>query len=128
MSWSVTYNADLAAVEIVLEGESRKEDRIAANEEAFAVADANNTRDFLFDCSAYERSQSTVEIVLLVESYMDERFRPAKIALVQPILPEAQGDAAFYETLCVNRGWNARVFSGRSAAIKWLRADSAGKP
>lgn len=127
-SWSVAYNSELAIVEIVCKGKLNRADRIAANGEAFASADANNTRKFLLDVTAYEYSLSRIEIFDLGDSYRDERFRPEKIAVIQPSARKAREDAAFYETVCVNRGWNARVFEEPSEAVEWLLADSPTKP
>jgi hypothetical protein len=121
--WSVAYDSELGFVEITLEGWLDRADRFAANAETFASADANDTRKFLLDATAYEAISATIEIFELVKSYSDERFRPARIAVIQPTSREAQRDAAFYETVCANRGWNARVFRARSAAIEWLLAD-----
>jgi hypothetical protein len=121
--WSVAFNSELAVVEVTLEGKLDRADRIAANEEAFASVDANNARKFFLDARSYESSLARVNVFFLADSYRDERFRPGKIAVIQPTSKEAQEDAAFFETVCMNRGWMARVFPGRSEAVEWLLAD-----
>jgi hypothetical protein len=122
VSWSVAYNSELAIVEVTLVGRLDRADRIAANEEAFSSANAHDTRKFLLDATAYEAVSATVEIFQLAESYSGEVLPPARIAVIQPASKKAQEDAEFYATVCANRGWNARLFPGRSEAIEWLLA------
>ena len=48
--------------------------------------------------------------------------RLSRVALVYPRSPKAKEAARFYETACINRGWNVRLFPERDDAIEWLTA------
>ena len=46
--------------------------------------------------------------------------RKNKVTLVVPDGGKTWRDAQFYENVCVNRGWNVKVFTQRKPAIDWL--------
>jgi hypothetical protein len=125
--WSATYNAKLGVVEIVYEGTATRADLIAENEQSFALAREKNTRRFLIDLTDYESSLSTMALFDVAVSHKDEPLRP-RAAVIQPTAGKAKEDAAFYETVCRNRGFDFRIFSARADAIKWLLADASTGP
>jgi hypothetical protein len=120
MALTLTYNADLCIVEITCEGMVSFDELTAEQAPSFALAEEHNTDRFLLDLTNYESSLSHVNILGGVSSYDDKSTRRIRIAVVAPVSEEARKDAQFYETVCVNRGWNARMFAERQEAIDWL--------
>ena len=120
MALTFTYNADLCIVEITCKGMVSSNELKTEQAPIFALAEEHNTDMFLLDLTNYESSLSPVDILGGVSSYSDKTTMQIRIAVVAPISEEARQDAQFYETVCVNRGWNARVFAERQEAIDWL--------
>ena len=48
------------------------------------------------------------------------RFREA---VLLPLSPEMAREARGFETMCLNRGFEVRIFDDRSAALAWLGED-----
>ena len=49
--------------------------------------------------------------------------RKARGALVLPDKPELRAHSRFYETVCLNRCWDVRVFEARPQAVEWLKSN-----
>ena len=121
MALTYTYNADLCIVEITCKGMVSSKELKGEQAPVFALAEEHNTDMFLLDLTNYESSLSPVDILAGVSSYSDKTTRRIRIAVILPFSEKAQKDnIEFYETVCVNRGWNARVFAERQEAINWL--------
>jgi len=120
MALTFTYNVDLCIVEITCKGMVSSNELKTEQAPIFAFAEEHNTDMFLLDLTNYESSLSPVDILGGVSSYSDKTTRRIRIAVIEPISEEARQDAQFYETVCVNRGWNTRVFAERQEAIDWL--------
>jgi hypothetical protein len=50
--------------------------------------------------------------------------RTSSIAVVTPKSKEGIRFTKFYETVCVNRGWDVKIFDEREDAIEWLLKQS----
>ncbi len=120
MAFTTVYNADLHIVEVTYEGRASSNELKDEEEQSFALARKHNTDRFLVDLTNYESSLSSIQVLDGVSSYDDKAIRPVCIAVVTPLSEDAQKDARFYETACVNRGWNAQTFKERQEAIDWL--------
>ena len=120
MALTYTYNADLCIIEIICKGIIFSNELVSEQTPVFSLAKEHNTDMFLLDLTNYERSLSPVDILSGVSSYRDKTTPRIRIAVVAPISEEARQDIQFYENVCVNRGWNARVFAERQEAIDWL--------
>lgn len=120
MAVTYTYNADLCIVEITSKGIVSSKELKSEQTPIFALAEEHNTDMFLLDLTNYERSLSLIDILGGVSFYGKKTTMRIRIAVLAPISEEALQDALFYETVCVNRGWNVRVFAERQDAINWL--------
>ena len=120
MTINFTYNTDLGIVVITCEGEVSSDELISEQTTIFKLARENNTDMFLLDLSKYESSLSLFEVFGSISSYDNKVNRQMCIAIVAPVSEEAREVARFYETACVNRGWNVRMFVKKGAAIEWL--------
>jgi hypothetical protein len=120
MVLTLAYNADLSIVEITCEGMVSYNELIAEQAPTFALAEEHNTDCFLLDLTNYKSSLSPSDILAGVSSYDEKSTRRIRIAVVAPVSEEARKDARFYETVCINRGWNARMFAERQEATDWI--------
>lgn len=120
MEITFTYNAELCIVEVTCKGKVSFNELKTEQAPVFSLAKEYNTDMFLLDLTNYEKSLSPSDILGGVSSYNDNITRRIRIAVVAPISEEARQDIQFYETVCLNRGWNARVFTERQEAIDWL--------
>ena len=115
-----SYNAEFHIIEITCKGKMSFEKLVAEQNPTFALAMEKNTNKFLLDLSEYEQSLSTINIMNSVSGYGEKTTRDICIAIISPICEDARQDIRFYETVCLNRGWNVRMFSLRHDAINWL--------
>jgi len=120
MAITFAYNADLGIVEIICKGTISPNELETNQEPVFALTKEHNTDMHLLDLTNYESSLSTLHILSSVSSYSDKTTRRLRIAVIRPISEKAREDIQFYENVCLNRGWNARVFPERKDAIDWL--------
>jgi hypothetical protein len=51
--------------------------------------------------------------------------RSARMAVLLPATAKERELAAFYETVCLNRGWLVQRFETRDEARRWLIEDAA---
>lgn len=122
MPWAVKYNPKLQIVELTYTGRITERELHEATSTCIKLGKENGTFRFFVDASKLELSPSLIDFYSLPtkqyqEENVDPRSRQAVIAPTDPIAKEA---AVFYETVCRNRGWMVRVFSGRQEAIDWL--------
>lgn len=121
MTLLVKYNAEHGFVESKLSGVVSPGMVRQETEQAVALAQANDCIFFLSDYSEAETNFSFADVFELpaiqAEADLD---RCAQIALVAPVSSAGRALAEFYETVCFNRGWSARVFKDREAALAWL--------
>jgi len=120
MAITFIYNDELGIVEIVVKGMVSYNELISVQAPVFELAQENNTDMFLLDLTNFERSLSSVDILVSVSSYNDNTDKRIRIAVIVPVSQESKQDAYFYETVCANRGWNAQLFPERQGAISWL--------
>ena len=126
MSWEVNHIESSGIVELklveVVTGDALRE----ATGEAIRVAGQHDLHRGLIDASEQIRTGSMVDLVELPQQYADQGLsRDVRIALVMPKAKELHEVADFYETVCVNRGWQVQTFPSRDEAIAWLLAGPA---
>jgi hypothetical protein len=79
------------------------------------------TQLFLADCTGMTGGHSVVDLFSLISNFSQNGVaRSMKEAILLPTSSDAVGNAEFYKTACVNRGFNVRIFSERPEALKWL--------
>ena len=90
-------------------------------EQAIALLQQTHATRVLGDCRGLESPPSVATIYWLVHEYADRGLpKDTRIAVVHSKQPQAIEIAQFYETVCVNRKYQARVFPSREAAQAWL--------
>jgi hypothetical protein len=122
MAWTLEYNRSLRIVDLVFSGITSGRDLQEATTKCILLAKEQGTVQFLVDAEELELFAPLVDIIdLPYKQYVAEGLeRLSRVALVNPNSPKAKEAAHFYETVCINRGWNARLFPKRDDAIEWL--------
>ena len=131
MAYTLKYNRTLGIVELAYTGRYTAQESRESTAKAIALGKEHGDADALVDATEAEVAVSIIDLLDLpdrqyVAQGMNRRIR---LAVVSPRLPKDHKDAKFYETACLNRGWNVRLFTSRDDAIEWLtRTDSSNKP
>ncbi len=127
MSWTVTHHASLGVIEMRLVGVVSGDDLRAATTEGIAMVRKHQLNRGLVDATEQQKTGSMVDLIELPQQYSSEGLsRDTCIALVIPDNRELHGIAEFYETVCVNRGWQVRTFATRKQALAWLAEHDVG--
>ena len=122
MPWNALHHQKLNIVELVFTGSTTAKDLQEGTSKCIALGKEHETNRFLVDGEELELSVTLTDIYKLIdEQYVIEQAdRTSRIAVVRPRSPQAQEGVRFYETVCMNRGWAAKITSTRKEAVDWL--------
>jgi hypothetical protein len=121
MPWELQYVAGKETLVVAPTGCLSDEDARELTGQAIALLQETHATRVLGDCRGLESSPSVAALYWLVQDYANCGVpRQTRIALVHSQAPEAVELAQFYETLCFNRRFQARVFHSKHAAEVWL--------
>lgn len=122
MAWAANYNHELDVVELIYKGKVTPADLHEALLAAAKLARENNSILFLADCSEMEGGHSVVDLYGLISLYESVGLHlKMKEALLLPLMKSPKEDVKFYETSCLNKGFNVKVFSQKEKALTWLK-------
>lgn len=126
MAWSSKYIAELGIVETIYRGPTTRSDIKEATTASISAARQAGTTRGLVDATDILFAASLVDLYDLPASQFEceQLDRRSRIAVLLPKDAKAREAAHFYQAACLNRGWNAKAFADREAAIVWLRAES----
>ncbi len=120
MSSEISYMNE-GIVRVRLSGPQTLADYRKQTEEGLQLAKAKQVNLFLVDDQRARNTASTIEIFEMPAMYEELGApRSAKVAIVMPQSSPSAADIRFLETVCVNRGFNVRIFSGEKPAVEWL--------
>jgi hypothetical protein len=124
MPWGVELDAGRGIIVVTYEGHVTLQDVRACAAAVIALMKEADTAFVLTDFSGVSRlDSSTTDVVGLPELYHRLGLdRPFREALAAPDGSAARDQAMFYETVCVNRGYQVRAFATRARALDWLGA------
>lgn len=122
MPWSAEYSPDDLIV-ITHSGIMTRQDYRTEATEVLQLARDRDIRRFLVDNTTLEPTLGAADIYDFPRIY-DELAadRAARIAVISSPQDAVRRNLQFYETVCVNRGYNVRLFDTREQALDWLRA------
>jgi hypothetical protein len=122
MPYKVGFNEHDLLVEIIYLGRLTAQELRDSTCEAFELANEHNTNRYLVDLVEADLSVSLMAIYDLPNHQYSELHvdRNSRIAVVRPRSERALEVAHFYETACLNSGWQAHVFATRQEALDWL--------
>ena len=125
MPWQINYLAEHHVLESQIYGQitaTELDEGVAA---ALREGSARGTSHYLCDTSRLTGGHSIFDLYALAEK-LHEMGMPfgAREALIIPQQPIQTLDAAFWETLCCNRGFEVRSFVDRDNAMAWLTREA----
>lgn len=132
MPWSAQHDAKTNTIEIIYTGVLTLADLQAAITKRISLQEETGATCILADLSGIEHSDiGTVDLFSIPAEYFvsKQSSRRTRVGLVLPQEPKAREDARFYETVCLNRGWQFKAFEQRHEALKWLiMTEPSNKP
>lgn len=122
VSFAIHHDPESGVVELTFTGAIGGDALRNATTEAIALQKRTGALRFLIDANGWDLEASVVDIYQLPgETYWREGLdKQTRMALILPAALNARRGALFFEDACLNRGWNARVFQDRRAALEWL--------
>ena len=121
MPYRITHDGELGIIEVVFLGNITPEDLRASTSECIALHKRTGALGVLVDSNTWELGAPATQIYELPKEYLKDGLDPRiRIAVLLPTQPAAVEGARFYEDVCRNRGWNARVMPDRASALEWL--------
>lgn len=123
MEWRVEYHQNYHIVELFMIGLISGPDLMASVADRIAMGREKGVTNFIVNSEELIAHQAAVVEVLdlpLVKYQEENMDRNSRLAVLRPKEPESAWLADFYETVCVNRGWNAHICADRESAIRWL--------
>lgn len=120
MPWSLSLTGDSPWVELVYHGVVPLHELVESFE-ALMVQCQGRTL-FLADCTRLEGQPSPLDLLHLIERFdTTPQGRQFREAILVP-MGQAADAVRFYETACLNRGFQVRVFEHRQDAEAWLES------
>ena len=121
MPWNLQLHHDAELIELTYSGIVTPDALIDAFTTAAKLAKENNILLFLADCLDMLGGHSVVDLYSLIALFETLDIAPrSREALILPNLKASLQDVSFYETACLNRGYNVKVFKARQEALAWL--------
>jgi hypothetical protein len=123
MPWHAHLVPGVSVIETSYAGILSAHELGAAIEQTMALVRAHGITRLLADCTTLEGGHSIVDLFSFVEKVASTDGADAlKEALLLPGLASSEQNVRFWETACLNRGINCRIFSDKSTALEWLLA------
>jgi len=108
-------------IRVRLSGPQTLADYRKQTEEVLRLAQSKNVNLILVDDQRAQNMASTLELFAMPAMYEELGApRSARVAIVMPHNSPSAADIRFYETVCVNRGFNVKIFSTEPTALEWL--------
>ena len=122
MPYNINQLANPDIVEVIFSGNISANDLREVTTKCIELQKETNVSRFLVQLHQSEVVASFFDVYDLADQqYQSEGLnRNSRIAVVFPTALSAQAAAEFYETVCVNRSWNAQVHPHRQSALDWL--------
>jgi hypothetical protein len=121
MPWQVKLLAEQKIVETIYAGHLTPAELISAVESSMSQAKVARATRLLSDCTDLVGGHNFADLFKLAETLQADAFA---LSLKEAVLVPPSGPGVemvqFYETTCLNRGLDVRVFTDRAQAIAWL--------
>lgn len=117
MGWEVSYNHAFHFVEILLTDQMDTSDLDKLTSETIKVSLEHGCTDFLLDSKEEIWMQSMVDLYRLPQTYASRGLSlKSRAAVVLSKTLKMRDYQKFWETVCVNLGWEVKSFENREAS------------
>lgn len=121
MPWHINVHSDLPIIETCYEGILSPSELAEAVEQTLAIARAREEQFLLADCTTLIGGHSLFDLYALVDVLLASGIaQTLKEAILFSEMTEAAEKVKFWETTCLNRGIQVRIFTDRQSALEWL--------
>lgn len=120
VSWSIKLNSQYKIIELFYSGLVTPDELKGAFEEAISLSKREGIILFLADCTELVGGHTVIDLYLKVAQYASINLREMKEAVILPIHKSSVENVKFYETACLNKGFNVKIFGDTSEAVNWL--------
>ena len=122
MPYTINHEPALGILEVKFYGAITAPILRESNAECIAMQKRTGATGFLVDADGWELTAPMVDVYELpAKFYQQENLdRRTRIAILQPKTERSGQAANFFLDVCHNRGWHARIFADRAAAMEWL--------
>lgn len=121
MPYTIKFLEDKKIVIIENIGTISSEEFEKQSIEALELGKNKNTSWFLADSTQIAGKITTLELLDFPNMY--ERIGAPKTTKLAVVIPEdsiVQENIKFLETVCLNRGWQVKIFETKDLAVEWL--------
>jgi hypothetical protein len=124
MGWQIKNLSEHPIIEIIYSGTLSSVDLFEAAIGALELGKKLETFNFLADCRNLSGGHTLFDLYDLSDDTANFfKTYPAKEALLLPSTESNIDKVRFWETTCINRGMNVKIFNDRDSAIAWLLGD-----
>ena len=130
MAWRIEFEENRSVICLTFAGRVSDKDMRDASIAAISMIEERSTRNIMSDFTdVAQLDMSVVDVFEFPKSYkalgLSGTFREA---IVSPKQSPVRERVDFYETVCVNRGYDVRTFELRAPALDWLASNEALHP
>ncbi|MCX7098902.1 MAG: STAS/SEC14 domain-containing protein [Methylococcales bacterium] len=120
MAWTTKLNNNIIELAFIgtVSATELKEALLASN----TLSKDNNTLLILADCSTMLGGHTLADLYYIISLFESLDLRKMKEALVLPNLDSSKEQVKFYETACLNRGFDVKIFPDTDTALAWLKS------
>jgi hypothetical protein len=121
MPYEIRFLEEKGIISIENSGELTYDELIEQTKRAINLGLENNSHLFLTDFSNVAVHASTMEVFQFPEIY--EQLGMAKMSKIAVLVSGMElntEELKFYETICLNRGWQVKIYLEKEPAIEWL--------
>jgi hypothetical protein len=127
MPWTARRSPDNSGLAtVVFSGLVSGADLRDATVAAAELGKTHGVTRYLVDATAVVRQPREAEFFVLPSRMYDQLGFDRRAVRVAVVSPPTDEIVRFYETACVNRGWQVQVFEAFEPAIAWLEVSPAG--
>lgn len=124
MPYEISYREKSGVVVIVNEGELTYDELVRQSQEAINLARDKKSELFLSDFSNVKVRTNNIELFRLLDIYAEFGMsQTSRIAAVVTNMELKAEQLRFFETICLNRGWQVKIFLKRELALEWLEKE-----
>jgi len=121
MPWQVSIAPGSPFVETTYSGVLTPPELADAVRKTLRQAGTHGLKRFFADCTPLEGGHSILDLYTLADSLAKGDLSAVeREAVLLPALPAPAENVQFWETACLNRGLNVRIFLDRELAVAWL--------
>lgn len=121
MSWDVKIIDEPKIMKLIYSGTVTPDQLKEALTTCVKLAKKENILRFVADTTSLVDGHSIFDLYAVIQLYdsigFDHKIKEAVLIQVDSPVLEV---ASFYETACLNRGYNVKIFSDETQAIEWL--------